>query len=148
MLKSLVRGLRRSGLLPRERPDRIVILNHNPADPKSPGDVSIFVSIEALAAELRTVDLLEGGYFAVDATGRVVTMSPIGPERDDGIEATAAGPASESELARRMLKHFLLSELEEDADHAPDAKRRHLIERTDNMEHLIDLIPEEAIERT
>jgi hypothetical protein len=125
-----------------------VILNHNPADPKSPGDVSLFVSVDALVRELRTADLVEGSYFAVDSTGRVVTMSPTGDDGDDAIEATAAAHASEAQLAKRMIKHFLLSELEEDSDHAPDAKRRHLIEREHNMEHLIDLIPEDAIEGT
>jgi len=146
LLKGFVRGLRRSGLLARKGPDEVIVLNHNPADPKVPGDVSFFVSIDALVRELRTIDLQEGGYYAVDSAGRVVTMRPLGEDPDDRIEATIARHASEAQLAQRMIKHFLLCEIEEESDHAPDAKRRHLIEREHNTDRLIELIPEHAIE--
>lgn len=146
MLKGFVRGLRRSGLLPRKRAGEVIVLNHNPADPKAPADVSFFVSVDALMQELRAIDLQEGGYYAVDSAGRVISMRPLGDDPDDRIEATIARHASEAQLAHRMIKHFLLSELEEGSDHAPDAKRRHLIEREHDTDRLIELIPEYALE--
>ena len=53
MLKGFVTGLRRAGLLPRQRHASIIILHHDPADATTPGDVSFFVSAEALAREGR-----------------------------------------------------------------------------------------------
>lgn len=146
MLKGFVRGLRRTGLLPREKRESVVILNHNPADAKTPADVEFFVTVDALVRELRSNDLLEGGYYAVDSTGRVVTMRPLGEGPDDPIEATMARHASEAQLAQRMIKHFLLSELEEEeSDHAPDAKQRHLIEREHDTARLLEMIPENVL---
>lgn len=146
LLKGFVKGLRRTGLFPKGRQENVVILNHNPADPKEPDDVSFFVSVNALVRELRVIDLQEGGYYAVDSAGRIVTMVPTGADPGDLIEATVAHFPSEAQLAQRMVKHFLLRELEEESDHAPDAKRRHLIEREYNIERLIELIPDNALE--
>ncbi|MGE0765321.1 MAG: hypothetical protein AB7L90_02555 [Hyphomicrobiaceae bacterium] len=146
MLKGFVRGLRRSGLLPKGRPDIVVLLNHNPADPKAPGDVSFFTSVDALVHELRAIDLQEGGYYAVDSTGRVVTMQARGQDPDDRIDAVMARHASEAQLAQRLIKHFLLCDLEEESDHAPDAKRRHLIEREHSTERLMELVPDRVFE--
>ena len=146
MLKGIVRGLRRSGLLPRERHDRVIVLNHNPDDPKIPGDVSLFASVDALTRELRAIDLQEGGYYAIDSAGRVVSITALGEDPDDLIEATIAAHASEAQLAQRMIKHFLLADLDEESDHAPDAKRRHLIEREHTTERLLELIPDRALE--
>lgn len=146
MLKGLFKGLRRSGLLARKPHDYVVILNHNPSNPKEPGDVSFFVSLDALVRELRAIDLQEGGYYAVDSTGRVVAMTALGEAPDARIDATAARHASEAQLAQRMIKHFLLVDLEEESDHAPDAKSRHLIEREYDTARLIELIPDHALE--
>jgi hypothetical protein len=140
VLDGLINALRRAGLLPRQSPDVLVILNHNPADPKEPGDVDTFASIEALVGDLRAVDLQEGGYLALDTAGRVITMMPLGPEPHDLIEATPAKHPTEAQLAQRMLKHLLLAEVD-DEDEGSE-KRRHLVEREHDTKRLIEMLPD------
>lgn len=140
MLDGLMNALRRAGLLSRPSRDVLVILNHNPADPKEPGDVDTFTSIEALVGDLRAVDLFQGGYLALDTAGRVITMKPLGPKPDDLIEATAAKHPTEAQVAQRMLKHLLLAEIDDDDD--ASEKRRHLIEREHDTKRLIEMLPD------
>ncbi|MEZ5854566.1 MAG: hypothetical protein R3D67_07365 [Hyphomicrobiaceae bacterium] len=140
MLKGIIQGLRRAGILPRQRREVLVILNHNPADPKEPGDVDFYGSIADMARDLRSIDLSEGGYFALDTTGRVITLRPLGNDPEDLVEAVAAQYPSEAQLAQRMIKHYLLSDID-DEDEAPE-KQRHLIEREHNTARLIEMLPD------
>ena len=140
VLKSLMNGLRRSGLLARKPREMLVILNHNPTDPKEPGDVDFFPTVEDLVRDLRAIDLFEGGYFALDTNGRVIAMKPLGSAPEDRIEATLARHPSEAQLAQRMLKHYLLAEID-DEDAAPE-KRRHLVEREHDTRRLIEMLPD------
>ncbi len=140
MLNSLMRGLRRTGLLPRKGPDVLVILNHNPAAPKEPDDVDTYASVDALIRDMRAVDLHEGGYFALDTSGRVIAMKAMGDNPEDLIEATMAPHPTESQLAQRMLKHLLLAEID-DEDEGSD-KRRHLIEREYDTKRLLEMLPD------
>ncbi len=140
MLNSLMNGLRRAGLLPGKRPDVLVILNHNPADPREPGDVDTFKSLDALVGDLRAGDLFQGGYLALDTAGRLITMKPLGPEPHDLIDATLAKHPTEAQLAQRMLKHLLLAEIDDEDDGSE--KRRHLIEREHDTKRLIEMLPD------
>lgn len=124
----------------------MVILNHNPSDPKRPGDVSFFSSIDGLVSDLRAIDLQEGGYYALDSTGRTIAMRALGEDPEDRIEAILSQHPTEGQLAQRMLKHFLLTDIEDEGDLTAVAKRRHLIEREHSTERLVELIPDWAVE--
>ncbi|MEZ5818019.1 MAG: hypothetical protein R3D44_13140 [Hyphomicrobiaceae bacterium] len=140
MLKSFVNGLRRAGVLSRHPREVLIILNHNPSDAKEPGDVDFFASVEDLVRDLRAIDLNEGGYLALDTTGRLIAMRPLGNDPDALIEATLARHPSEAQLAQRMLKHYLLGEIDDEGE-APE-KKRHLIEREHDTKRLIEMLPE------
>jgi hypothetical protein len=138
VLKGLFETLRRNGLLGARQRELLVILNHNPADPKQPDDVSIFGSVEALVGELRTVDLLEDAYLALDTTGRLVTMTPTDRNDPDSlIVASLAHHPSETQLARRMLQHYLITLIE---DEALDFDRQ-VVVREHQMENLVKMVP-------
>ncbi len=138
VLKRVISGLRRSGLLPAEVRETLVLLNHNPADPRKPGDVSIFGSIAALVGDLRTVDLLQGGYLAVDTAGRVVAMTPTdAADPESLIDVAVAAHPSEPQLAQRLLKHYLLAMIDDEALNVERAE----VEREFQTVQLIALVP-------
>lgn len=137
MLTRMLNTLRRHGVLPVPKREVLVVLNHNPADPKEPGDVSIFGSAEALVGDLRAVDVLSNEYFAIDTTGRLIEMSPRSTDPTDLITVSVATQASHAQLAQRMLKHFLLAQFDEET---PDQDRAR-IEREYNMAKLIEMVP-------
>lgn len=138
MLKWVISGLRRSGLLPAQVGETLVLLNHNPADPKVPGDVSLFGSVAALVGDLRTVDLLQGGYLAVDTAGRVITMTPTdATDPESLIDVAVAAHPAEAQFAQRLLKHYLLALIDDEAL----AVERAVIEGEYQTAKLIALVP-------
>jgi hypothetical protein len=88
-------------------PTRVLILNHNSAGPREPGDITLFASVDALAGDIHAPDIASGGYFACDALGRVVTLAPIAGDADQRISASVSAHATHAQLAVRMLRHHL-----------------------------------------
>lgn len=117
--------------------DVIILLNHNPADPREPGDVDLFGRVEALVGDVAANDIRSGAYLAVDTKGHLITMTEESAAPDAGITASVARHASEAQLAMRMLKHYLQRQLEvRDLDYTAEA-----VDREINMAKLIGMVP-------
>lgn len=138
VLKGLIDRLRGRA----HAPETVVVLNHNPADPKIPDDVSFFSEPAALMRELRAVDVLQNAYFAVDSTGRVITLRAPSDDPRSLIAIDVARHPAEAQLAQRMIRHYLLAAID---DAALDLDR-HAVEREHDTRKLVSLIPGSAIE--
>jgi hypothetical protein len=138
VLKGLIDRLRGRAAVP----ETVVVLNHNPADPKTPGDVSFFSEAAALVRELRGIDLEGNAYFAVDSAGRVITMRTTSDDPQSLIAIDVARHPAEAQLAQRMIRHFLLAAID---DGALDIDRQ-AVEREYDTRKLVPLIPGNAIE--
>ena len=97
----------------RNADDVLVILNHNPANPREPGDVELFVSAEALTGDVFATDVRTGEYLALDTTGRIVTMTEASKDSDAEIVVSVTKYATDAQLAGRMLKYYLRRQLED-----------------------------------